>query len=108
MEAGARVRVRGSLRGSDACIEVEDSGPGVPKEAMERIFQPYFTTKSDGTGLGLAIVKKIVVEHNGTIDVDSSSLGGARFTLRLPGATTDEAHAAFARMSLSAPAATSQ
>lgn len=104
MESGARVRVRGSLRGSDACIEVEDSGPGVPREATDRIFQPYFTTKSDGTGLGLAIVKKIVVEHNGTIDVDSSSLGGARFTLRLPGATTDEAHAAFARVSLAPPA----
>ena len=105
MDAGARVRVRGSLRGSDACIEVEDSGPGVPKEAMDRIFQPYFTTKSDGTGLGLAIVKKIVVEHNGTIDVDASSLGGARFTLTLPGATTDEAHAAFARSSLTPLAA---
>lgn len=100
-ESNARVRVRGFARGSDACIEVEDSGPGVPKEAMSRVFEPYFTTKSDGTGLGLAIVKKIVVEHNGTIDVGTSSLGGACFTLRLPGAETDEASAAFAHASLS-------
>ncbi|MFO0665566.1 MAG: ATP-binding protein [Polyangiaceae bacterium] len=100
MESGARVRVRGSVRGSDACIEVEDSGPGIPKEALSRIFEPYFTTKTDGTGLGLAIVKKIVVEHNGTIEAGSSDLGGAKFTLCLPGAATEEAHAAFSRVSL--------
>jgi signal transduction histidine kinase len=66
-------------------IYVEDEGPGVPAEARERIFDPYFTTKADGTGLGLAIVKKIVVEHNGAITVSRSErLGGASFILALP------------------------
>jgi nitrogen fixation/metabolism regulation signal transduction histidine kinase len=50
-----------------------------------RLVAPYFTTKSDGTGLGLAIVKKIVVEHGGEIDANTSTrLGGARFVLHLP------------------------
>jgi nitrogen fixation/metabolism regulation signal transduction histidine kinase len=66
-------------------ITVEDDGPGVPEEARERIFDPYFTTKVDGTGLGLAIVKKIVVEHNGSIEVTRSErLGGASFVVKLP------------------------
>jgi signal transduction histidine kinase len=66
-------------------IFVEDDGPGVPTEARERIFDPYFTTKADGTGLGLAIVKKIIVEHNGSIAVSRSQrLGGACFVVALP------------------------
>jgi nitrogen fixation/metabolism regulation signal transduction histidine kinase len=65
-------------------ITVEDIGPGVPEDARERIFQPFFTTRSRGTGLGLAIVLKIVVMHNGRVTVDDSPQGGARFTVVLP------------------------
>ena len=66
-------------------IVVEDDGPGVPETARERVFDPYFTTKTEGTGLGLAIVKKIVVEHNGAIRVRKSErLGGAAFVVSLP------------------------
>jgi signal transduction histidine kinase len=72
--------------GDGAVIEIHDDGPGVPESMRARIFDPYFTTKTDGTGLGLAIVKKIVVEHGGEIEVGASStLGGACFALRLPG-----------------------
>ncbi len=67
-----------------SAIVIEDDGPGVPEEARTRIFDPYFTTKTDGTGLGLAIVKKVVVEHGGAIDVGESKLGGARFVVHLP------------------------
>jgi nitrogen-specific signal transduction histidine kinase len=66
-------------------IRVEDNGPGVPPSHGEKIFEPYFTTKSDGTGLGLAIVKKIVLQHGGTITLKRSpSLGGAAFVIQLP------------------------
>ncbi|MDP9148942.1 MAG: ATP-binding protein [Myxococcota bacterium] len=66
-------------------IVVEDDGPGVPVQAQERLFEPYFTTKIDGTGLGLAIVKKIVVEHNGAILArPSERLRGAAFVVSLP------------------------
>ncbi len=65
-------------------VRVSDDGPGIPEEVRERIFHPFFTTKSQGSGVGLSTVKKIVDSHGGLIDVDRSSLGGARFTVRLP------------------------
>jgi nitrogen fixation/metabolism regulation signal transduction histidine kinase len=75
--------------GDGAAIIVEDDGPGIPADRRERVFDPYFTTKTDGTGLGLAIVKKIVVEHGGTVHVGASEeLGGAAFVVRLPGQRT--------------------
>ncbi len=75
--------------GGGAAIIVEDDGPGVAKDARDRVFDPYYTTKVDGTGLGLAIVKKIIVEHGGAIEATrSTTLGGARFIVHLPGPRT--------------------
>ena len=65
-------------------VIVEDSGSGLPKEHIDKIFDPYVTTKEKGTGLGLAIVKKIIDEHGGIIWADSTCLTGARFIFRLP------------------------
>jgi two-component system, NtrC family, nitrogen regulation sensor histidine kinase NtrY len=70
----------------EVVIRFADNGPGVPEEMAARIFDPYFTTKSEGTGLGLAIVKKIVLQHGGTISLSSSEEGGgAAFVIVLPG-----------------------
>ena len=84
-DAGAEAHGRVVVRGEEdhetagAKIVVEDDGPGIDEALEARIFEPYFTTKSDGTGLGLAIVKKIIVEHGGEIEVTRSTrLGGAR------------------------------
>jgi signal transduction histidine kinase len=63
---------------------IEDGGPGVPDDKLEEVFKPFFTTRQQGTGLGLAFVRKIAEAHGGAIRVDRSSLGGARFELRLP------------------------
>jgi nitrogen fixation/metabolism regulation signal transduction histidine kinase len=68
----------------DAILEVRDDGPGVPEKMRERVFDPYYTTKSEGTGLGLAIVKKIVLEHGGSIACVPAPEGGAAFRIRLP------------------------
>lgn len=65
-------------------VIIEDNGPGLPKEHIDKIFDPYVTTKEKGTGLGLAIVKKIIDEHGGIIWTDSTCLTGARFIFRLP------------------------
>jgi signal transduction histidine kinase len=65
-------------------IEVADTGRGIPRENLAKIFEPYFSTKETGTGLGLAIVQKIVDLHNGTIGVSSAEGEGTRFTIRLP------------------------
>ncbi len=97
-EVLGHVFVTARVEGEGTAILVEDDGPGVPEEARDRIFDPYFTTKVDGTGLGLAIVKKIVVEHGGTIEVDASArLGGARFVVRLPAPTSPAIAAARGR-----------
>jgi two-component system sensor histidine kinase PilS (NtrC family) len=66
-----------------AMIEIEDSGPGVEKDALAMIFEPFFTTKRDGTGLGLATVRRIVEQHGGIIEVSSGKLGGACFRISL-------------------------
>lgn len=64
-------------------VSIADTGPGIPKEEQEKIFQPFFTTKRDGTGLGLAIVKRIVSAHNGNVGVTSVP-GGTAFHVRFP------------------------
>lgn len=76
------IRCRAVVNGVE--IRIEDNGPGVPAEDVERVFEPYFTTKSEGTGLGLAIVKKIVLQHQGVVTLGPSSLGGAAFSIVLP------------------------
>ena len=74
----------GAKGASFAVITVDDNGPGIDAEIMEKLFTPYFTTKAGGTGLGLAIVHRIVVEHGGTIEVSGQEEQGTRFTIRLP------------------------
>ncbi len=63
---------------------VADSGPGIPLEAKERLFLPFFSTKRRGTGLGLAIVSRIVSEHKGTIRVEENRPLGTKFIIELP------------------------
>ena len=65
-------------------ISVEDSGKGIAAEVADNLFDPYVTTKTSGSGLGLAIVQKIVDEHGGSVRVENSRRGGAKFTVRLP------------------------
>ncbi len=81
---GTKVVIRAWQDGPLACFSVEDDGPGIDEHDRARIFDPYFTTKKDGTGLGLAIVKKVILEHEGSIVCEESSLGGARFAIHLP------------------------
>ena len=65
-------------------LSVEDDGPGIPPDRHGTVFKPFVTSKPAGTGLGLAICRKIVEEHGGTIGIEASRLGGARFVIRLP------------------------
>ncbi len=65
-------------------IRVEDNGPGIREDVLDRIFDPFFTTKSRGTGLGLSIVNNIVESHGGIVEVERRRGGGACFTVSLP------------------------
>lgn len=64
-------------------LVVKDNGPGIPPQMLDRIFNPFFTTKDSGTGLGLAIVHRIVEAHDGTITASNEEGGGARFEIRI-------------------------
>ena len=78
------VRVSARREGDGVAIAVSDDGPGIHREDLSRVFEPYFTTKEAGTGLGLAVAQRIVEEHGGRIEVTSSPGHGATFTVRLP------------------------
>jgi PAS domain S-box-containing protein len=84
MKVPKRLEIR-SFRDSDGIvIKVSDSGPGVPPQLRERIFDPYFTTRSDGTGIGLSFSNRVITVHGGVLSVGESPLGGAEFRIRLP------------------------
>jgi signal transduction histidine kinase len=68
----------------EAIIEVEDNGCGIPEDQKARIFEPYFSTKSDGSGLGLTVARRIVESHGGWIEFESRAGLGSRFALHLP------------------------
>jgi two-component system, NtrC family, sensor histidine kinase HydH len=70
------------------CLDVIDTGQGIPPEQLAKLFRPFYTTKTNGNGLGLAITRKIVAAHSGTIDVQSEPGRGTKFTIRLPAAST--------------------
>ena len=78
--------IRSSLSedGGSVEIEISDTGHGLTDEIRERLFLPFYSTKSRGTGLGLSIAAKIVQEHGGSLRAESNSPKGARFLLRLP------------------------
>jgi signal transduction histidine kinase len=70
-------------------VVVRDNGPGIdlPEDALERIFEAFYTRKAQGTGLGLPIVQEIVVDHGGTVRVDDTGPHGTTFSVELPAAT---------------------
>ena len=83
-KTGGKLNVIISPDAESIKIEIADTGIGIAAENLDKIFEPYFSTKETGTGLGLAIVKKIVDDHNGTIAVESKLNEGTKFTVRLP------------------------
>jgi two-component system sensor histidine kinase AtoS len=95
MPRGGRLIVRAMWTDGDAiasargagrrvAVEIEDTGTGIPGQDIDRVFNPFFSTKEGGTGLGLALTHKIVEEHGGSIDVRSTRGVGATFRVVLP------------------------
>lgn len=69
---------------SVARISIVDTGPGIPAENLDRVFEPYFTTKENGAGLGLALTHKIIQDHHGCIRAENTAAAGATFVITLP------------------------
>jgi len=70
--------------GTNLTVTVADTGTGVPKDTIKKIFLPFFTTKDKGVGLGLALVHKIVLSHGGRVEVESKQGKGTAFTVVIP------------------------
>lgn len=75
--------------GPQACLDVEDNGPGIPEDLVGKVTEPYFTTKNaeQGTGLGLSVVADIIEQHDGRLEIESRPGSGSRFTIKIPAQT---------------------
>ncbi len=85
MPTGGLLTIRTSIVGDYIIVTITDTGQGIPQEHLQRIFEPFFSTKKErGTGLGLSISYRIIQDHGGRIDVESEEGKGTTFTVRLP------------------------
>jgi two-component system sensor histidine kinase HydH len=87
---GKRVTVRAEARGSQAALVVDDEGRGFPSEQVERLLEPFHTTRATGTGIGLAVVRRVVDACRGTIEIGASPGGGGRFVMVFPGGSGEK------------------
>ena len=76
-----KIKIISKIREDKVIIQIEDSGPGIPEEILDKIFEPLFTTKEEGTGLGLVSCKSLIEQHQGTISVKNNP---TRFTIEIP------------------------
>jgi two-component system NtrC family sensor kinase len=95
MTKGGTLRIKSGMTKEGEFIDIRfaDTGPGIPEEQRERIFDPFYTTKEHGTGLGLSISYGIIEQHGGTISVESCVNKGTTFVVQLPVKTTENGSA---------------
>ena len=86
MQSDGCLKIQTEYRESEGMvsIRVQDSGPGIAPDDVQRLFHPFYTTKQKGTGLGLYISRNIVEEHGGRIEVDATLAVGTAFVMTLP------------------------
>jgi len=84
MTTGGVLTLQTGETGDGVWVSVTDTGGGIPQGQINRIFEPFYTTKSKGTGLGLMIVQRIVRAHNGRIEMESNVGRGTTFRIWLP------------------------
>ena len=86
VQRAAVIAVEGRLdsRNESVVLTIRDNGPGIAAEVLDKVFQPFFTTRPGGTGLGLSIVQKVIVSHNGRVAAANHPDGGAVFTIAFP------------------------
>jgi two-component system, NtrC family, nitrogen regulation sensor histidine kinase NtrY len=101
-EEGGDLQVTLLDRSGTVQVRIADSGPGIPPERLESVWDPDFTTKTRGTGLGLALVRQTIHAHSGTVNAANRSVGGAEITIILPSFS----HAAASRAEAGSAAAT--
>ena len=83
-KSGGKIMVSTAIKGNACMVGIRDDGPGVPTDIEDKIFDLYYSTKSEGNGLGLALAKEVIEEHGGKIQLESSQGKGAEFIIFLP------------------------
>jgi signal transduction histidine kinase len=86
MGGQGRIRVKVTHVDTSCLIDFADQGPGIPLEVREKIFMPFFTTKTRGSGLALPTAKRLIEAQNGEISIDCLAAGGTTVTVKLPSA----------------------
>ncbi len=84
MPTGGALTVSTTRDGNHVVIRISDTGSGMTEAQRQQIFKPFFSTKTGGTGLGLPLTQQIIIEHDGSIECESTPDGGTRFIIRLP------------------------
>jgi signal transduction histidine kinase len=84
MTKGGTLTVQTGSRPDEVWVSIADTGGGIPQEKINRIFEPFYTTKQKGTGLGLMIVQRVVRDHGGRIELESNVGKGTVFRVWLP------------------------
>jgi len=85
-----RIVLRTRFEGGWVCIAVEDTGPGIPAEDLEHVFDLFFTTRERGSGVGLPLVRQTVELHGGDVRIASTPGSGTQVTIRLPPAPAEK------------------
>jgi signal transduction histidine kinase len=92
LPTGGRAALALDVEAADLCVVVSDTGVGISPENLERVADPFFSTKSDGTGLGLPIARQIATAHGGSLRIASTPGAGTRVEVRLPAAPAAPGH----------------
>jgi diguanylate cyclase (GGDEF)-like protein len=84
MQKPGTIKIEAERINNHVMIEISDTGSGIPETELEKIFNPFYSTKQNGTGLGLSICQKIIQDHDGTLSIQSTLGEGSIFSVRLP------------------------
>ena len=84
IQAHGEIIIKASREKSKIILEIKDTGMGIEKNILDKVFEPYFSTKDVGTGLGLPIAKKVIEDHGGTIQASSKKNEGIKILIKLP------------------------
>jgi len=84
MSGERRIKITTAAEGRNIVITVSDSGPGIPEDIRDKIFDPFYSSKDGNSGIGLSICRRIVNDHRGSIEIETSEWNGARFKIALP------------------------
>ncbi|MBN1848899.1 MAG: PAS domain S-box protein [Deltaproteobacteria bacterium] len=84
LEGEKKIEISAVVEGDRILVKISDSGPGVPLHLKDKIFDPFYTTKKGSTGIGLSLSRRIIMDHQGSLEVSSSKWGGAEFRIEIP------------------------